>query len=140
MLKNSEGTIIGRLAFGQEGPQIRTTKTDKQVLNFSVAEDRDRKKDEAWETYTVWHNFSAWNGYANHLAKIPVGSTIRVAYTVIYEKIPHADGFSQTVPVLKFDDFRVLNFNKAKTAQDAPESQINPEADPEPDFGSEAIC
>lgn len=64
--------IVGNLG---GNPEIRTTKDEQQVANFSVAV--NRKKGET--KTTTWYRVSAWNGNADLAAKyLKKGSRVMI--------------------------------------------------------------
>jgi len=61
-------------------PEVRTTKNDTKVANFSVATSESWQDNEGeWQEETTWHNVVAWAGRAEWAGKnIKKGSRVYV--------------------------------------------------------------
>lgn len=88
MSLNNQVFLHGRLA---RDPELRQTKTDKAVCRFTVA--TDEGKTQSGEKITEFHNVTAWNRWAEFVAKrFKKGDPILIwghNHTSSYEKDGH---------------------------------------------------
>lgn len=68
--------LLGNI--GKE-PELRYTQTGKAVLNFSLAVNKSRLVNDAWQTETTWFKVTVWNEEAERLnEKLAKGKQVLV--------------------------------------------------------------
>lgn len=106
----NEVKILGNIT---KDIELKTTKTDKNVVSFGVATNRSFKVGEDWKTDVEFHNVVVWGNDAKYLSeKATKGNKILVCgrlQTQEWDK----DGTKQRKTVIVAD--RVILFNGQKT-------------------------
>lgn len=84
-------------------PEVRTTKNDKKVANFSVATTESWQDNEGeWQDKTTWHNVVAWAGWAEWAEKnIKKGSYVRVEGPIQKQSYEDKEGVERTQTSIK---------------------------------------
>ena len=119
----NEATLIGHV--GQD-PEIRTTKNDTKVANFSVATSKKIKD----QTVTEWHRVTAWGKLADIVESyVRKGSLVFVRGEIQTRKWQDQSGGDKYSTEIQLGSFssvlRVLNGGSGEDGK--------PNAKPEPD-------
>jgi len=108
-------------------PEVKLTKNGKEVVNASIAVNRNRK-DANGERIVDFFNFTVWGQTAEYLAKFAdKGARIEISGALRQQKYTNGDGKTVYSVYVEVSTLEIVDYkeNKADTSKPAPSDGPN---------------
>lgn len=123
MASKNKVILIGRVG---KQPEMRYLATGTASTRFSLATDRNYRKDGEWVNETDWHNIEVWGETAERVnAKIQKGQLVYIEGRIQYDKWSDNDGVMHYMTKIIANDVTGLEkVEVAPAAEDDEEFEI----------------
>lgn len=109
--------LVGRVG---KDAEVRHLDKDLRVASFTLATDEATKRDDKWETKTVWHHIECWRDQADWAAQyVKQGLLLYIEGKLQYSRYTDKQGVERQLTRIVASEMRMLAHPKAKTSDAA---------------------